>query len=249
MGCFIISRTPSGDRFLLQSEAGRTLITSKDYATLDACKKGICSLVYYAPIAPVVDTSAGEYGPNPKIEITAGADGLYYDLRSANGKSVVQDGPFATKKACLRAVAMLRTGVQGAEVFFARPAGFERLTVGNLIQDSAPQVAYTATVPESSTAEAAPAPIAEVPATAAEKPAPAAEKPTPAAEKPAPAAERPATVKVARKLPAASTARPAVQNANRPAAKPTPKPAAKGTGRSAAKPAVSKSLFSRLFKR
>ena len=241
MGCFIISRTPSGDRFLLQSEAGRTLITSKDYATLDACKKGICSLVYYAPIAPVVDTSAGEYGPNPKIEITAGADGLYYDLRSANGKSVVQDGPFATKKACLRAVAMLRTGVQGAEVFFARPAGFERLTVGNLIQDNAPQVAYTATVPESSSAEVAPAPIAETSA-------PVAEEPAPVAEKPAPAAERPATVKVARKLPAASTAR-AVQNANRPAAKPTPKPAAKGTGRSAAKPAVSKSLFSRLFKR
>ena len=242
MGCFIISRTPSGDRFLLQSEAGRTLITSKDYATLDACKKGICSLVYYAPIAPVVDTSAGEYGPNPKIEITAGEDGLYYNVRSANGKSVVQDGPFATKKACLRAVAMLRTGVQGAEVFFARPAGFERLTVGNLVQDSAPQVAYTATAPESASVEAAPAPVAE-------ETVPVAEAPAPAAEEMAPTAEKPAAVKVARKLPTAPAAQGTARPVAKPATKPTAKPAAKGAGRSATKPAVSKSLFSRLFKR
>ena len=224
MGCFIISRTPSGDRFLLQSDAGRTLITSRDYANLDACKKGICSLVYYAPIVPVVDASAGERGPNPKLEITADESGaLYYNMKSANGKSVVQDGPFATKKACLRAIAMLRAGVQGAEVFFARPAGFERLTVGNLVQDE-PR-AYTATVP----------PVVEP----AQEPAPAvAEEPTPAVEAPAmpsrPQESAPA-VKVARKIPMAG---------GRPAPRPASKPAPQEK-----KPAVSKSLFSRLFKR
>ena len=242
MGCFIISRTPSGDRFMLQSEAGRTLAVSRDYATLDACKKGICSLVYYAPVAPVVDSSAGEYGPNPKIEITAGEGGLYYNVKSVNGKSVITDGPFVTKKACLRAIAMLRTGVQGAEVFFARPAGFERLTVGNLVQDAAPQVAYTATLPER-TVEEAPAPVAAQPA---EESAPVAAEAKPAVPATPATADKPAPVKVARKIPMAPTAQ---RPASRTATKPTAKPAARATTKTAAKPAVSKSLLSRLFKR
>jgi uncharacterized protein YegP (UPF0339 family) len=241
MGCFIISRTPSGDRFMLQSDAGRTLITSKDYATLDACKKGICSLAYYAPIVPIVDASVGEYGPNPKLEITAGEDGgLFYCLKSANGKSVVEDGPFATKKACLRAIAMLRAGVQGCEVFFARPGGFDRLTVGNMVQDAAPK-AYTETQP---------------PATEREKEAPLAQTETPPKEEPVSVAETAApiaavpTVKTVRRVQMQETP------ARRPAApKPTTRPTAqKPAARPAAqkpapKPPISKSLFSRLFKK
>lgn len=229
MGCFIISRTPSGDRFMLQSDAGRTLITSKDYATLDACKKGICSLVYYAPIVPVVDATAGEYGPNPKIEITAGEGGeLFYNLKSANGKSVVEDGPFATKKACLRAIAMLRTGVQSCEVFFARPGGFDRLTVGNMVQD-APK-SYTATTP---------------PATAPTAPKAPVETPVKVAE--------PVTVDRSAEVPAVKTVRRVSlpNDAHRmvpakAAAKPAARPASK---QPAKKPPVSKSLFARLFKK
>ena len=229
MGCFVISRTPSGDRFLLQSDAGRTLVTSRDYATLDACKKGICSLVYYAPIVPVVDASAGEYGPNPKFEITADESGaLYYNMKSANGKSVVQDGPFATKKACLRAIAMLRAGVVGAEVFFARPAGFERLTVGNLVQDE-PR-AYTAAVP-SATAPAPSAPTVEAP-TAAEMPV----APTPTED---PSAAPAPTVKTVRRI------RVPGEGASPAASRPAP-PKKSTPGK---KPAVSKGLFARLFKK
>ena len=136
---------------------------------------------------------------------------------------------------------MLRTGVQGAEVFFARPAGFERLTVGNLVQDAAPQVAYTATLPER-TAEVAPAPVADQPA---EVSPPVAAEPKPVAPAAPTAADKPAPVKVARKIPMATSAQRPV---SRTAAKPTAKPAARTT-KSAAKPAVSKSLLSRLFKR
>ncbi|MBQ8341012.1 MAG: hypothetical protein IJY22_01375 [Clostridia bacterium] len=222
MGCFVISRTPAGDRFMLQSDAGRTLVTSRDYATLDACKKGICSLVYYAPIVPVVDTSAGEYGPNPKFEITADDSGaLYYNMKSANGKSVVEDGPFATKKACLRAISMLRAGVQNAAVFFARPGGFDRLTVGGMVQDA--PGAYAAKMPpvqESASTENADATAAKEPKTEAVAPV---KEPLP-------------TVKVARRIPLSEGQRPTAPKA-------APKP------REPQKPAVSKSLFSRLFKR
>ena len=87
MSRFIISRGALGVRFLLKADNGRTLAVSKYYATLDACKKGICSLTFYAPIAPLVDATVGEYGANPKFEITKGESGGYcYALKSANGK-------------------------------------------------------------------------------------------------------------------------------------------------------------------
>lgn len=138
MGRFIVSRNALGVRFLLESDKGRTLAVSKEYATLDAAKKGICSLVYYAPIAPLVDVGAGEHAPNPKFEIFKENDTFAYALKSANGKSVITAAGFATRKACLRAVSMLRTGVLGAEVVFSNPAGLTPLTVGGMVRDPAP---------------------------------------------------------------------------------------------------------------
>ena len=136
MSRFIISRGALGVRFLLKADNGRTLAVSKYYATLDACKKGICSLNFYAPIAPVVDATVGEYGANPKFEITKGESGGYcYALKSANGKSVLCCAPMETRKACLRAVTMLRTGVMDAEVVMDTPRQLTPLTVKGLVKD------------------------------------------------------------------------------------------------------------------
>ena len=129
MGKFIVSRTAAGDRFVLETDLGYTLATSRVYATLDACKKGIASLVANAPTVPVRDLTAGERGPNPKIEIT-GAEGAYrFVLKSANGRSVIESGSFATKKACLRAISMLRTGVTSVEVLFEQKGGLIPLQI------------------------------------------------------------------------------------------------------------------------
>ncbi|MBR7182345.1 MAG: hypothetical protein IKD28_06165, partial [Clostridia bacterium] len=138
MGRFIVSRTATGVRFLLLSDKGRTLFSSKEYATLDACKKGICSLCYYAPIIPVIDLTLGACAPNPKFELDADGDGFSYAMKSANGKVVAAQGGFATKKACLRAISMLRTGVIGAEVLLVNPAGYIPLTVGGMVRETAP---------------------------------------------------------------------------------------------------------------
>ncbi len=129
MGRFIISRSAAGDRFLLQSDGGMTLAVSRDYATLDACKKGICSLVTYLPLAPVVDASAGETGPNPKCEIAKEGGGYVYYIKSPNGKTLLSCQPMQTKKAVLRAVSMLKEGVLEAEVLFWRKAGYTPLKV------------------------------------------------------------------------------------------------------------------------
>lgn len=143
MGRFIVSRNASGVRFLLESDKGRTLAVSKEYATLDAAKKGICSLVYYAPIVPLVDATVGERAPNPKIEIFKENDSFAFAVKSANGKSVITAAGFATRKACLRAVSMLRTGVMGADVVFSNPAGLIPLTVGAMVRDPVPEAVAT----------------------------------------------------------------------------------------------------------
>lgn len=129
MGKFIVSRSAAGDRFVLQSDHGQTLAVSRHYATLDACKKGIASLIVNAPVMPVCDATVGEYGPNPKFEIVAGKGGFAFLVKSANGKSVITSPAYATKKACLRAIAMLRRGVCDYEILFHSKEGFTPLTM------------------------------------------------------------------------------------------------------------------------
>lgn len=129
MGQFIVSRANNGVSFYLLAENGRRLATSRTYATLDACKKGIASLIVNAPDVPLVDSSAGEYGPNPKFEVVEACEGYGFLLKSANGKSVITSPTYATKKACLRAVSMLRKGVLDADVQFLQKQGLVPLTM------------------------------------------------------------------------------------------------------------------------
>ena len=154
MGRFVISRNAAGVSFCLQAENGRRLAASRTYATLDACKKGIASLIANAPTVPLVDSTVGERAPNPKIEIVAVADGVGFVLKSANGKSVLTSPAYATKKACLRAVSMLRLGVQCAEVVLVQNA--ELVPVVMTAHMTAAGIAPTAPVPPTKTEPIAP---------------------------------------------------------------------------------------------
>ena len=124
MGCFVISQTAAGVRFLLRSDAGQTLAVSKNYASLDTCKKGIRSLITILPGAPVVNLCAGERGPNPKCEID-GKEGAYiYRYKSSNGKVVIESRPVQTEKAALRAIAMLKEAVEDPKMMFWQKEGY-----------------------------------------------------------------------------------------------------------------------------
>lgn len=143
MGRFIVSRSAAGDRFSLRSESGRILAVSRDYATLDACKKGITSVIVNAPTIPVLDATAGEYGKNPKFEIVAEGTGFAFLMKSANGKSVLSSPAYATKKACLRAISMLRRGVSEYEILFYTKEGLTPLSMkppqGTLAKPASPK--------------------------------------------------------------------------------------------------------------
>jgi uncharacterized protein YegP (UPF0339 family) len=132
VGRFIVMREGEAYRFVLLSDKGRALASSAPYAHMDACKKGICALAIHAPAAPLTDATAGERAGNPKIELTARDGAFYYAVKARNGKEVLHSVPHKTRKACLRAVAMLRTGVQGAGVYLRTEAGDLPLTVGRL---------------------------------------------------------------------------------------------------------------------
>jgi len=188
MGRFIISRTAAGDSFTLQSGAGYTLATSRPYATLDACKKGIISLITNAPTVPVVDLTAGERGPNPKFEIASAEEGFVFSLKSANGKAVVTSNLYATRKACLRAITMLREGVREYSVLFAQGEELLPVTMKLPGEPSAPRVSRKGGNPQKDVApvsvpveEVSAEPVEEIPEEAPVEPpvAPAPTTPAP----------------------------------------------------------------------
>ena len=115
MNRFILRHAESGIQFTLYSPSGRALAVSKPYATLDACKKAIRALMLHAPTAPAV--TADKPHSNPKFELLTVDGGVCYALKAPNGKTVLTSAPFATQKACLRALSMLRTGVRDATVW------------------------------------------------------------------------------------------------------------------------------------
>jgi len=223
MGRFVVTHTAAGDRFILQGEGGRTLAVSRYYANLDACKKGMRSLLRFAPSAPVVDVGAGEYADNPKFALYGG-ETWRFELLAANGKCVIASPEYATKKACLRAISMLRTGTKNAEAVLSEPAGFKPLTV-------APVTAAERSEKPAKTRKAAPVGALNKEKTAGPAAVgtpvetPAAPVARPAVPKPAPAG-KPATAD----KPAAGTPHGTVPRLIRltPAApaKPQPKPAA-----------------------
>ena len=190
MGKFIITRTALGDRFVLLSDSGRTLVTSRPYATLDACKKGIASLVFNAPLMPVVDATLGEYGPNPKFEILGAEGGLFFGVKSPNGKTVITSPVYATKKACLRAISMLRTGVLDFEILLYNKAHYTPIVMKALegiTPIAVPDKDLPAAEPVPPVDESAEEPVdVAVDLPTPEPEAPVAHEPAPAAPDPAP---------------------------------------------------------------
>lgn len=166
MGLFVVSRSAEGDRFLLRSAAGQTLTVSKPYATLDACKKGMRSLVAAASAAPVTERAAA---PNPKFLLIREGERWRYMLRSPNGKTLVASGDFATRKAVLRAVAMLRAGVADPVAVFAAPTGEVPLSV----RFEAPQRPTVRAVKTPLPAPTTPQSVPEAPQSVPEPPQPA----------------------------------------------------------------------------
>ena len=197
MGKFIITRSAAGDRFSLVSESGRTLAVSRHYATLDACKKGIASLIINAPLMPVVDATLGEYGPNPKFEIVSATGGVAYLVKSPNGKTVITSPDYATKKACLRAISMLRTGVLDVEILLYNKARYTPIVMKALdgitpqppvadptpseeppVEDSAPTPRFADPTPEAPVATPPARPVGTPRLIRLQPKAPSCERPT-----------------------------------------------------------------------
>jgi uncharacterized protein YegP (UPF0339 family) len=209
MGTFYIKKNARGVRFLLRSETGRALTESADYATLDACKKGIASLIVNAPLAPVRDLTMGERGANPKFEITGREGAFVFCLKSPNGKCVVTSAPFATRKACLRAISMLRLGVADYEIVMERREEKIPLVIAAQMKQQAAVPAVKPAVPKPAATEEIiteettfEEPITEEPiveeAAAEEAPAPIPQPQAqaPAAETPRPTAAAPRVTRI-----------------------------------------------------
>lgn len=71
MGKFVIRRTETGVVFHLKARNGETVAVSQLYASMEACYKGIESVIRHAALAAVEDQTARGFAPekHPKFEI------------------------------------------------------------------------------------------------------------------------------------------------------------------------------------
>ena len=61
MGKFVISPAKTGVKFNLKAGNGEVIATSEVYTTEAACRKGIASVIKYAPIAALEDQTVEDF--------------------------------------------------------------------------------------------------------------------------------------------------------------------------------------------
>lgn len=118
MGKFIIKKTATGCRFVLNAANGETVAASEVYATEAACRRGIESVKRSSGKAGVEDTTEPvSTVSNPKFQLFADKSGQYrFRLRSRNGQVIAVSEGYTTKAACLGGIQSVRQNAADAEV-------------------------------------------------------------------------------------------------------------------------------------
>lgn len=117
-GKFMIKKTPKGFfRFSLISANSKTILTSKNYATLSNCKAGIETIKKNAGIH-VEDQTLKKFEEKkcPKFEIYLDkADQFRYRMIAANGQNVAiaEDG-YASKNGCVNGIRAIGKAIEAA---------------------------------------------------------------------------------------------------------------------------------------
>lgn len=104
MGKFVISKTKNeGFMFNLKAGNGEVIATSEVYSSLDACRKGVISVMKNAPAAPIEDQTAEGYAEEkcPKFEMYKDKKGEFrFRLKASNGQIIAVGEGYAAKAGC-----------------------------------------------------------------------------------------------------------------------------------------------------
>lgn len=117
MGKFLIYKTASGLVFHLKARNGKTVAVSQVYASMEACRKGIGSVIRHAASAAIEDRTVRGFEPekHPKFELYKDKCGEFrFRLVARNGQNIAASEGYSTKENCLKGIESLRK--QCAEV-------------------------------------------------------------------------------------------------------------------------------------
>lgn len=111
MGKFEIRKTGTGFVFHLKARNGKTVAVSQVYASADACRKGIRSVIRHAGKAAVEDQTlrSPEEEKHPKFELYKDKGGAFrFRLTASNGQNIAASEGYTTKENCLKGIDSLR---------------------------------------------------------------------------------------------------------------------------------------------
>ena len=110
MGKFVIRRTETGVVFHLKARNGETVAVSQLYASMEACYKGIESVIRHAALAAVEDQTARGFAPrstrNSRSTATARA-GSAFGCSPETGRTS-RRAQAGTKENCRKGIESLR---------------------------------------------------------------------------------------------------------------------------------------------
>ena len=119
MSKFSVKQTQAGFSFNLVADNNEIIATSEVYTSKAACLKGIESVQYNAPLAPVEDQTVKDYEPegNPKFSIFKDKAGEFrFRLRAENGEIVAASEGYKEKDSCINGIDSVRKNAPAAEI-------------------------------------------------------------------------------------------------------------------------------------
>lgn len=119
MGKFAVKHSKSGFSFNLAADNGENIATSQVYTTKAACLKGIESVQWNAPLAPVEDQTVEGFTTetNPKFEVYKDKAGAYrFRLKAANGQIIAASQAYKALAGCLKGIESVKLNAAWSDV-------------------------------------------------------------------------------------------------------------------------------------
>ena len=119
MGKFVIRATKTGTKFDLKANNGEVIATSEVYASDNACKKGIASVMKNAPVANVENQTVEDFAheKHPKFEIYNDKSGEFrFRLKATNGQIIATSEGYKSLSSCLNGVESVKKNAVDAKI-------------------------------------------------------------------------------------------------------------------------------------
>ena len=119
MGKFVIRATKTGTKFDLKANNGEVIATSEVYASDNACKKGIASVMKNAPVANVENQTVEDFAheKHPKFEIYNDKSGEFrFRLKATNGQIIATSEGYKSLSSCLSGVESVKKNTVDAKI-------------------------------------------------------------------------------------------------------------------------------------